>query len=291
MATAIIIVTIIALAMLFPSEALAWGPATHLELGTSVLRSAAELPPGVYALIQNYSHDFLYGNVSADIVVGKNFTEELKHCHNWRFGFKLLKKAKTDSQRSFAYGYIAHLAADTVAHNNFIPEMLIRTFSTRIHRHVYWEMRFDALVNKAVWKIPAEMERKIHTDNDALLASTLEGTPLSFGTNKTIFSGIMNLHRIKRWHAMIGLMSKISVWDLDTDMKERYFNAAFERIMDVLNNGEDAASLKHDPTGKASLKAAKTARSRLKRLKNGGRDWEKHLQTAINGTRINTRQR
>src|SRR3990172_707585 len=185
------------LVLFIPEAALAWGPATHLELGEAILKHAVVINPGIMELILKFPHGFLYGNIGADIVVGKNLVEELKHCHNWRMGFKLLRKSELSYQKAFAYGYLSHLAADTVAHNHFIPEMMIRSFSARTLRHAYWELRFDALADKGVWEIPKKMVKRVHRDNDRLLRSSLEGTPLSFGTNKTIFSSILTLNRVE----------------------------------------------------------------------------------------------
>ena len=66
-----------------------------------MLENTRLLIPPARALLEAYPYDFLYGNISADIVVGKNLCEELKHCHNWKIGFKLLKRAETDSQTGF----------------------------------------------------------------------------------------------------------------------------------------------------------------------------------------------
>src|SRR3990172_4770349 len=168
-------------------------------------------------------HDFLYGNIGADIVVGKNLVEELKHCHNWRMGFKLLRKSEASYQKAFAYGYLSHLAADTVAHNHFIPEMMIRSFSARTLRHMYWELRFDALADKDVWRMPKRMVKDIHRENDRLLGSLIEDSPLSFRTNNRIFSSLLILSRIKHWHRMLALLSNTSRWTLHREVKDKFF--------------------------------------------------------------------
>lgn len=251
----------------FPAEAFAWGPGTHLEFARAILSEPALLPAAIRAIITKYPHDFYYGNISADIVVGKNLVEELKHCHNWSFGFKLLKRSKSESQRAFSYGYICHLAADTVAHNNFIPEMMVRSYSGRIHRHIYWELRFDALADKSIWKLPDEISKDIHIDNDSLLKATLEGTPLSFKTNKRIFTGVLNLHKVDHWHNMLRVLSKNSAYTLDMETKKRFFDYAVESIRDVLTGGKDARCIKKDPKGLANLAQAREAKKRLKSLK------------------------
>ncbi len=269
------------LVLVVPGVAHAWGPATHLELGHAVLSNGAAISSQVRALIEAFPYDFLYGNISADIVVGKNLVEELKHCHNWKIGFKLLGVAESDSQKAFAYGYLSHLAADTVAHNHFIPEMMIRSFSARTLRHIYWEMRFDALADKSVWLLPGKMKRQVHRDNDRLLETIIEGAPLSFRTNKTIFSSLMNLNRFERWHRMLTLLSTSSKWTLGEEVKSRYFQAALEAMQDLLANPHKAACTRKDPTGKHNLNTAKLMRKKLVVIKRRGSDWEKARDNAL----------
>jgi hypothetical protein len=267
--------------LILPDVSYAWGPGMHLELGREVLANLALLPLAVRGVIRKYPYDFLYGTISADIVVAKNLVKELKHCHHWRFGFRLLKRAGSDSQRAFAYGYLSHLAADTVGHNQFIPEMMIRSFSSRILRHIYWEMRFDALADKRVWSIPKKIVRQVHRDNDRLLKSTLEGTPFSFRTSKTIFSSMMSLQRVDRWHHMLDLLSTKSRWALHREDKKRFFGLAYDCVIDVLTHGEEAACIRIDPTGRGNLRSAKSMRRRLKTIRRTGRDWQDAMEKAL----------
>ena len=64
--------------LLLPSLAFAWGPLTHIYLGSEIVSLGSLLPAGVYALIRKYRHDFLYGNLMADIIIGKNFSLKTK---------------------------------------------------------------------------------------------------------------------------------------------------------------------------------------------------------------------
>ncbi|MBI5598394.1 MAG: zinc dependent phospholipase C family protein [Deltaproteobacteria bacterium] len=276
----ILIIPVIAILFL-PHDVFAWGPATHLEIGLDVLGRLHDIPHGIAALIGRFPFDFLYGNISADIVVGKNLVEELKHCHNWSFGFRLLKKARSDSQRAFAYGYLSHLAADCVAHNNFIPEMMIRSFSSRILRHGYWELRFDILADRRVWRVPEKIARSVHRDNDLLLKASLEDTPLSFRTNKTIFSGILNLSGINRWHRMLAVLSSRSRWALHVEDKNRFIRLATGNVRDILADGKLARCVRADPTGRKSLQSAKSARKRLKTVRRRGGDWQRQMEAAL----------
>ncbi len=264
-----------------PHAALAWGPATHLEIASAVLNDTAAFTLPLRALLENFPYDFLYGNISADIVVGKNLVEELKHCHNWKTGFKLLRKAGNGPQKAFAYGYMSHLAADTVAHNRFIPEMMIRSFSTNILRHIYWELRFDAFADKKTWQMPRRILDRIDPENDLLLDSIIEDSPLSFKTNKRIFSGIHSIQSFEHWHTMLLLISATSKWTLEREDREKYFNASLDAVKDFLLFQHDAACIKNDPTGRHSLNAASHIRRKLKSIRRQGRDWEEALDNAL----------
>lgn len=264
-----------------PDVSYAWGPATHLEIGRQILQNLDALPLPIKALIVKFPYDFLYGTISADAIVGKNLVEKLKHCHNWSFGYKLLKRAEKDSQRSFAYGYLSHLAADTVAHNHFVPEMMVRSFAARTLRHIYWEMRFDALIDKGVWQIPQKIVKTVHDDNDTLLSSTLEEIFLPFQASKRIFSSVLSLHRMERWHSMIGHLSRRSRWVLHQEQKSHFYDQAYSAAVGFLRFGKRARCLRKDPTGEENLKAAKATRRHLNSIKKKGGDWEAAMKEAI----------
>jgi hypothetical protein len=277
---AIVLISVLAV-FAFPSDSFAWGPATHLDIGLRAIETARDMGLPLSELITRFPHDFLYGNISADIVVAKNMMEERKHCHNWRVGFRVLEAARSDSQAAFASGYLCHLAADTVAHNDFIPEMVIRSFSTRIHRHIYWEMRFDAHAGRRVWHLPDEIALKGHPDNDALLNAVIKGALLSFVTNKRIFSNMVNLQRIGHWHTMLNLLSKRSRWDFDNDAREEWMSKCMEAVFGFLRDGEKAACVERDPTGKKRLVEADRARKKLREARRKGRDWDAELSEAL----------
>ncbi len=282
MAFAFLITIVIATALLaLPGDAFAWGPATHLDVGLSLLNMSGAVFEPVRLIIERFPQDFLYGNIGADIVVGKNLVEELKHCHNWKVGFKLLRGAEADYQKSFAYGYLSHLAADTVAHNHYIPEMMIRSFSARTLRHIYWEMRFDSLAERKTWLLAEKAAKEAHPEDDRLLDSIIEDAPLSFRTNKTIFSGILTLHRIERWRRMLKILSSSSRWSLNKDDRERFLKSSVESALSLLNHQTRAACIKKDPIGRRALSAAKSLRKSIKSSKRRGMDWRAEVEEAI----------
>ena len=98
----------------FPDDAYAWTPATHIFLGESVLANLEQLPHAVAALLRAFPYDFLYGNIAADTSMAKKYAPVGRHCHSWHVGQEIYDQAETDPLRAFGWGYLAHLAADTV---------------------------------------------------------------------------------------------------------------------------------------------------------------------------------
>jgi len=87
--------------MLFaPSIVEAWGPITHVYLGYQVLEvGAALIPAGIYGIIKKYKNDFLYGNISADIILGRRFQGFDKNSHNWNMAWEIISSARDHSAK------------------------------------------------------------------------------------------------------------------------------------------------------------------------------------------------
>ncbi|MDD5286797.1 MAG: zinc dependent phospholipase C family protein [Desulfuromonadaceae bacterium] len=258
-------------AILFPTDALAWGGGIHLQLGANVLANLGTLPAGVAALLAAYPRDFLYGCIAADITVGKKFTHYLLNCHRWGIGQKILKNAASDAERACAYGYLCHLAADTIAHNYYVPHKIIRSFATVTMKHAYWEMRFETFVNDDIWELAREVCRTNQEANDKLLRSVLTTTIFSFGTNKRIFNSIMLLSRLEKWQQIMQTLSSNSRYKLAESDRDEYMKLAGEAVFDFLQNSEGSKLLKADPTGQKALAAADALRKNLRLLYQNGR--------------------
>jgi len=176
--------------LLLPADAYAWGVGVHLQLGSHILSNLSILAPALQTLLTAYPNDYLYGCMSADITLGKKHTHYLNHCHSWRMGKKVLEAAKSDSQLACAYGYLSHLAADTVAHSYFVPFKMVRTFNTILLKHAYWELRLEAKVDPAIWELARTVARKNFQDNDRMLRSVLSD---QMGASRRISRGISRL--------------------------------------------------------------------------------------------------
>ena len=114
-----------------------------------MLANLPQLPRAVADLLRAYPFDFLYGNIAADSSIAKHYAPLGRHCHYWHVGQEIHDLAGSDALRAFGLGYLSHLAADTVAHNYFVPRQLMITSSTAAVGHSYWETRVETHLGDA----------------------------------------------------------------------------------------------------------------------------------------------
>jgi hypothetical protein len=250
-------------AILIPGEALAWGIGVHLQIGSHILGNLHLLPSSLKILLTAFPHDFLYGCIAADITLGKKFTHYLNHCHGWRIGRRILDAARSDSQRACAYGYLCHLAADSVAHSYYVPYKMVRTFNTVFLQHTYWEMRFEADVDPNIWPLARTIARKNFEDNDALMRSVLSDTIFSFSTNKRLFNSLLLLSRLQQYQKMLRSLSTNSRFVLEPNDRSEFFNLARGASESLLLDMEKSPYWRADPTGEVALNTAKIIRKNL----------------------------
>jgi len=249
--------------LLLPQPAAAWGPATHVALGQAVLGALYLLPPAIRALLESHPLDFLYGSVAADISFAKKYVPEGRHCHNWSIGEEILNNADSERLRAVGYGYLAHLAADTIAHNVFVPRQLLLTSTTQTLGHAYWEHRMDLHVgDDFLTQARTLVVENDHSDADELLDDVLSRTIFSFKANRKIFRGMIRLTGDQRWQRVFGQVVANSRFDLPDALVDRYFELAFEQVIAYLNGRGDSRPAQLDPIGELNLKLAKKVRRR-----------------------------
>jgi len=229
--------------LISPAEAMAWGPLTHLYLGRELLAQGMEaIPPAIFSILQAYPKDFLYGTIIADVVVGKRFQEPTGDSHSWRLVRVLQDMSRTRAHRSFACGYQVHLAADTVAHNEYIPRFAKLPNLT----HTVLEMRADSLVDRKIWQKP---ERLVQLRNDLLLEKALERTPLAFSTNKRLFQGILSLTRLHHGRPFAHVITRHLPYQVPEEDIRYYWQKSLYHMIESLAEGEHAPIRRGDPSG------------------------------------------
>lgn len=259
------------LLLLFPESSYAWGPGFHLQLGTTVLANLSLLSPAAAAAIGSCPNDFLYGCIAADITLGKKYTGYLLHCHRWHVARNLLDKAATAAQRACAYGYISHLAADTVSHCYYVPLNIMRSYQSVVLNHAYWEVRFDSFTPAEIWDLGRTVAREHFQENDALLRREIANTLFSFGTNKKIFNSILLLTRLEKWQQLIAAMNEVSRFQLDEEETAEFSGLAERAVLETLTDLDTSPWLAADPTGEQALQAAESVRKNLRILYQSGK--------------------
>ena len=255
--------------LLLPENLLAWGPGTHVALGEMVLDALYLLPPAVRLVLERFPIHFLYGSVSADISFAKKYAPEGRHCHDWRVGEEILASADSDPMRATAYGYLAHLAADTVAHNLFLPRQLLLTSTTQALGHTYWEHRMDVHVGEEyLGKARRLVMDYDHSEADELFDAVLSRTVFSFHTNRRIFRGMIRFQSNERWKLVFDKALRRSRFDLPEPAVLVYFALAFDHVLGYLASSFRSRAAALDPTGEINLRLAKKVRRRG--MANGG---------------------
>jgi len=258
------------LLVLLPTDAWAWTPGTHVFLGDAVLRSLAFLPGSVADLLRAFPYEFLYGSIAADTSIAKKYAPAGRHCHSWGVGFEIHDAARDEPLRSFSLGYLAHLAADTVAHNYFVPRQLALTSSTASLGHSYWESRFETHLDGRSSRKARDLILRDHTNADALLDRILSPTIFSTSTNRRIFRGMVHAADAESWQRVFQVMLENSRWDLSDDEVGVYLIRAFDYIVDLLRRFDSAEPYRLDPSGDEPLRRAK--RVRRLAMRTGGPD-------------------
>jgi Zinc dependent phospholipase C len=265
-----LVASAIVLIALLPHPAYAWTPGTHVFLGQAVMRSLTLLPASVAELLHAFPYDFLYGSIAADTSMAKKYAPAGRHCHSWAVGLDVLDGARDEPSRAFAFGYLSHLAADSVAHNYFVPKQLTVTSSTSSLGHSYWESRFDTHLGPEPSRKARELILIDHSTSDALLDKILSPTIFSTPTNRRIFRGMVVVADSESWQRIFKLMTDNSRWDLEDAEVGGYLARSFDYIVDFLRRVEASEPYALDPSGDEPLREAK--RVRRTALRAGGED-------------------
>jgi hypothetical protein len=263
--------------LVLPDQAHAWTPGTHIYLGESVLANLTNLPAAVADLLRAYPFDFLYGNIAADSSIAKHYAPLGRHCHYWHVGQEIHDLAATDALRAFGLGYLSHLAADTIAHNYFVPRQLMLTSSTAAVGHSYWETRVEAHLGDAYAKAAKDVILLDHAPADAHLDRIIAPTIFSVRTNRRLFRGMVRLTETTSWQRASQVAREYSRWPLSDVDVERHLGLSFDFMMELL--ADSVPSARHlDPSGERPLKSAKEMRRRV--LRDAGRRDTAQLQSA-----------
>jgi len=216
--------------LIVPSFAFAWGPMTHMYLGNEIFSFAPLIPVGVMTLLRKYRQDFLYGNLMADTILGKKYLPDDKSSHSWELAFNMLEQAKRGPEKAFVYGYLSHLAADTVAHETLTEDM-------KDMGHTWVELKADSVIDKVYWLQYVTMSKSMKKRHELFLEGSVESFLFSFKTNKRIYKSIV----------FLSFLNKKRKRGIDKEQIELLHKDSILRMLDILRNGNEAAAVKKSP--------------------------------------------
>lgn len=261
-----IVAAIIALALgliaLDPAPALAWGPVTHIVLGVRTLAAQPDGAP-VLAALRNLPEVFLYGGLAPDIVQGRRLQSRLRrHSHNWTTGTGLLEAARNEREQAFALGYLAHLAADVVAHNFYLPTRFVGYFRQGIGSHIFEEARFDGRYQADYRELLLKLLDLDFRPLDRMLKRAIDSPLVGFSAHRMIFDG--GLRRIREWHRVLrAIGGDAGVAPREADL---FMEASGGAIEEVLAHHGAARCCRYDPMGAEAIAGAIASRRNLQKL-------------------------
>ncbi len=246
-----------------PTAAQAWGPLAHLGFSAQALGQLGSVSAPCRSLLAEFANEFLYGSLAADIVVGKNLARYAYHCHNWRVGFQVQRAARTHPEQAFALGFLAHLAADTVAHNYFVPFQTVASFHRSRTCHAYWELRYDQRMDRALSTLARQVSARAYRGHDELLRRTLRGASvLPFSLSKGLFGSLLASARSAGFQSLSrAVLARPRNLPLQDDLVLETGRLAVQAILGLLREGERCQAARADATGARNIRMA----SRLRR--------------------------
>lgn len=263
-----------------PHTAHAWGTGAHVDFGLTILGNLALLTPAIRALLKKHPQDYLYGNLAADTVIGKNLAPAEDHVHNWDVAIRLFDHANDDANKAFVYGYLSHLSADTVAHNYFVAKKRVDSFRSITAGHAYWELRYDSFLPAHVWDTSsriAKMRPEAFRSHDELLEHGLKPTILTVASNRAVYTSFLTVSsKVERWRDMMRSHAERSSTPFDVEERDLFRTLAVGAITDFLNDFRESKTYAADATGNANLgacwKIASLLRKNSSAIKSGEAD-------------------
>jgi hypothetical protein len=253
------------LILAWPSDALAWGPLAHLSFSAQALAATGPLAGPLRNLLADFGNEFLYGSLAADIVVGKNLARFVHHAHNWKVGFAVLDEARPGEEKAFSWGFLAHLAADTVAHNYYVPWKNISSFHKARTGHAYWELRYDQRLDPSLSELARQVATRATISHDKFLRRALpHASVLPFGVSRHLFRYLVMSAKMKRFQHVSRLaLARSRRLPLEDDLITEVNELAVEAILGLLLDGRHCEAGRADATGERNLAMSEKLRRML----------------------------
>ncbi len=250
MLIALLVIVLLLVELIMPSMSYAWGPGIHVYIGASALEYVQNLLPVVAVILENDPLYYLYGCLSADIFFGKTGKSTKQKCHTWDIGLKLLTISRDDREKAYAYGFLSHLAADTIAHNVCLPYFMTLNSMNRKWQHCFWEWQFDRIVAYEYRGLAREIFSHTFTEVDRTLCSLTNVRFPVFLTKKAIYARTFGrrTRERKRFSSVI-LYAYLAHQQKSLLHLKKSLSLSLAAVLDVLKNPRGTTYLQMDPLG------------------------------------------
>ncbi|KAA0259539.1 zinc dependent phospholipase C family protein [Deferribacter autotrophicus] len=252
------VLVVVLLFLIFPVSVFAWGFETHITIGLKILENTS------FSLIKEFPVHFLLGNIFPDFF---NLFKELStfkkqlETHSWNTVSKLFKNAKRDYEKSFVHGYAAHLSADIVAHNYFVPHNILLVSKKKLFSHFLVEYAEESInSNEVYYTLRYLLDHA--SENGELFLRT-------FNVDKKYFEKQINLLKRGVTYQRIFGIAKIAEKIKRLRVKKFEDRCAYfgEQAYFVAKNAVEKGFfnlIKYDPSGKRRMIVARLQRDVLK---------------------------
>lgn len=150
---------------------------------------------------------------------------------------------------AYSYGYLAHLAADTVAHNVFVPGLFHTMPGGGRMTHVYLEIQADRLLTWDKGDALAVFREKESARAAALLRASMRQQVLPFWIKTHLFQGGVAVGGSRMWRGSMRLLDKMIALRERHSLVENMLSLSTRAMINLLQQGENSALLGLDPMG------------------------------------------
>ncbi len=243
--------------LLICHSAFAWGPGVHTVIALRSLEGANNIFSAIGAIILSNPLEYLYGSLAADFFLMKGRLKSTRHAHHWEGGFALLKEANTEKEKAYAYGFLAHLAADVIAHNIFIPNLVHIFRNKRGGAHLYWEVRADYVVGPIYTRIARNVLNTDQQACDDVLRSIVTSRKKGLRTRKKIYAQSVKISDYL-YDTVPALFDRSTLrWDGFKEYSLRMVMVSSLFVTEFLRDPFHSICLKYDPNGRMRLRQSR----------------------------------
>jgi len=234
----------------------AWGPAVHTAIACNILDNLALILPSVGSVIQSFPLEYLYGSLAADFFVGKGQKPKKGHSHNWESGFRMLEEARDDREAAYGHGFLCHLAADVIAHNYYVPNLIHRHSKWKRMGHLYWEAKADNWVGRIYTRIAKELLNMEELSCDDLLKAAVGKGRNGLRAKRRFLVQTIRMSEYITSSQPAVLLTKNSRYQVSDEYVGFMVYLSSRLARDILNHPYSSPCLSYDPIGSENLRLA-----------------------------------